>query len=314
VEKILPAISWSPRWMSLMGCMIGCSKFLGLGNTDAWVYGSSGHAFVLNIHKTLCPSGPTAWKTAKSLKLLSNAGFSISGVVSWAQNPDYAQKYLEATNIIREAVENGFPSIVFWADKPEHYIVRGINDDGIFINGAGSEAVPFKPWTKISESDMIEALSVKPDEKSEVSKTVKDSLQFAIETWHGSSGICYDDYSCGFKAFDVWAESFDDPNLNGFGLAYNSQVWAETRIMAVDFLREAVTKLGMKDNFKKSIDCAIVSAECLKIVATLFPFEGMDSSHKSDPARISSARTALETAKNVEGEMIAEFEKLEKLI
>lgn len=314
MEKILPALSWSPKWMSLMGCMIGCSRFLGLGNTDAWIYGSSGYSFVMNVHKTMCPSGPTAWRTGKSLGLLSNAGLSITGVVSWANNPDYAQKYLKATQIVRESVENGFPAVVFWADKPEHYIVRGINDEGIFINGVGSEAVPFKQWTKISASDMIEALAVKPADKPEASKTVRDSLQFAIDTWHGSSDICHESYSVGMKAFQVWNESFDNPELNGFGLAYNSQVWAETRIMAVDFLREAALRLGMKKEFQKSIDCAIVSAECLKMVATQFPFEGMDQSHKTDPERISVAKNALATSKNVEGEMIAEFEKLVKSI
>jgi hypothetical protein len=300
--------------MSLMGCVYGCSRYFGLGNTDTWLYGACGFSSVINIHKELCPSGPTAWKTGKSLGLLANCGLSATGIIAWDSQPDYPQKYLEATNIIRNAVENGRPAVVFWANKAEYYLVRGINDDGIFISGFGSEEVPFKPWTKIPEWHMMEALAFEPTQKVDDAKTVRDGLKLAIDAWNGDQSLYLEGYDGGAKAFDAWIASFDNPKINGFGLAYNSQVWAETRMMAVDFFREASTKLGLKKEFAKAIECAIVSAECLKMVATQFPFVEQDESHKSDPARIETARTALSTAKNVEGQMVSELEKLVKTI
>lgn len=42
---------WVPRWVSHMGCLKGCLDYLGIGISEAWLYGGTGHAFVINLHE-----------------------------------------------------------------------------------------------------------------------------------------------------------------------------------------------------------------------------------------------------------------------
>ena len=315
MEKILPALSWVPRWTSFMGCLYASSKYLGLGNTDSWLYGSSGLAFLLNIDLGLCPSGPTAWKMERTYKMLENSGFSIKRVYSFNNQPDYPQKYLEATQIVRKSIDEGNPAMVFWAIEPEYYIVRGYNDDGVYISGANSEKTPFKKWTELTPSGIIEAVSISTGKPVDPKQTFIDSVNFAIDCWNGSDAICHPQYRGGKAGYQAWIDSFDNPKLNGFGLAYNAQVWAECRMNLVDYLRQAKQMLSISGSaMTEAIECSIVVSECLKMVATQFPFVGQDEHHKHEQERVALAKNALETAKTVEEKMIGILDNLNKAI
>jgi len=61
--KKLDGLTYTPTWISHMGCLSGCTRYLNLPTTDSWIYGATGHAFIINISRDSCPSGPTAWKT-----------------------------------------------------------------------------------------------------------------------------------------------------------------------------------------------------------------------------------------------------------
>ncbi len=63
--KQLKSLRWKPRWVSHLGCIKGCLDFSGIDISDAWLFGATGHAFIINMHEVVCPSGPTAWKEAK---------------------------------------------------------------------------------------------------------------------------------------------------------------------------------------------------------------------------------------------------------
>lgn len=70
--KELKNLRWVPRWASHVGCIKGCLNYLGVKVSDAWLFGATGHAFVLNISPGLCPSGPTDWDTHRFLELARN--------------------------------------------------------------------------------------------------------------------------------------------------------------------------------------------------------------------------------------------------
>jgi hypothetical protein len=78
--KALTHCQWTPRWVSHLGCVKGCLDFLGIEISDAWLYGGTGHAFVINLHEEVCPSGPTAWGTGKLFELAANLGYKAEGV------------------------------------------------------------------------------------------------------------------------------------------------------------------------------------------------------------------------------------------
>lgn len=47
----LENLKWKPRWVSHLGCIKGCVEYLDLDVSDAWLYGATGHAFVINLHE-----------------------------------------------------------------------------------------------------------------------------------------------------------------------------------------------------------------------------------------------------------------------
>ena len=59
----IESLKWSPAWTTTVGCLRGCADVLGIDVSDAWLSGATGHAFVMNIHDVLCPSGPKPWQT-----------------------------------------------------------------------------------------------------------------------------------------------------------------------------------------------------------------------------------------------------------
>ena len=70
--KQLENLRWKPKWTTHMGCIKGCLDYLGIDMSDAWLFGGTGHAFVINIPDGVCPSGPTAWQTQILFKLGAN--------------------------------------------------------------------------------------------------------------------------------------------------------------------------------------------------------------------------------------------------
>jgi len=50
------------------------------------LYGGTGHAFIINMNKAGCASGPTAWRMARILNLAHNLGLSVQGV--WGSKSD----------------------------------------------------------------------------------------------------------------------------------------------------------------------------------------------------------------------------------
>ncbi len=49
MEKHLENLRWNPRMVSHLGCIKGCLDYLGMDITDAWLFGGTGHAFIINI-------------------------------------------------------------------------------------------------------------------------------------------------------------------------------------------------------------------------------------------------------------------------
>ena len=47
--KQLEHLRWKLHWVTHLGCIKGCLNYLGIEVTDAWLYGGTGHAFVINI-------------------------------------------------------------------------------------------------------------------------------------------------------------------------------------------------------------------------------------------------------------------------
>ena len=109
MAKRLDGLEWKPRWTSLMGALEGCADFLGLSDSPEWLFGCSGHAFVLNIGPNVCPSGPTAWRMGRMYTLCRNVAFEVDSVTGYYGSPDFSDCQAEAWQKVRQAIDQGLP-------------------------------------------------------------------------------------------------------------------------------------------------------------------------------------------------------------
>ena len=135
----LEALRWSPRWVSHMGCIQGCLKYLDIQVSDAWLYGATGHAFVLNINGNLCPSGPTDWDSKDFFRLGKNLGYTAKGVFGWKGDHDLDEMQEKAGAYVRSALDSGLPCYGWELDVPEFYVIFGYDDDGYYVSGPHCE-------------------------------------------------------------------------------------------------------------------------------------------------------------------------------
>lgn len=306
--KKLENLRWVPRWVSHLGCVKGCLDYLGLDVSDAWLFGATGHAFVINVHEVVCPSGPTAWNMEMLLKLGKNIGYETDDVFGMKSADDFAEKQKLAWEHAKAAIDQGLPCYGWELDIPEYYVVYGYDAAaGYYFSGPGcDEGRGPKPWQELGESEIgvIEMYSVKPGQAADDVQTVKDALAFALEHATSPTKWIFPKYKAGLDGYDAWIRALESGTADGFGMGYNAAVWAECRGYAVLFLKEAQERLDRRAAalFDRALDEYQVVFENLQTVAEAFPFHGMEPEHIKDPARIRTAIEALQAARNAESD------------
>jgi len=280
ISKQLDGLRWTPRWVSHLGCVHGCLAYLGADISIPWLYGGTGHAFIINVHEVVCPSGPTAWNYVKLLfDLPLNLGFRVSGVYARNDNPAaFAAKQKEAWEHIRASLDKGIPCYGWELHAPEFYTIHGYDDVGYYFSGPGCDnGRGPKPWHEVGMSPIgvlemysIESCAPEPDER-----VVKDAFSFALEHAENLEDWIFPGYRAGPPAYDLWAQALEDGTANRFGQGYNAAVWAECRENAVVFLKEARARLSGKADalFDEAIGHYTVVNTKLQALAKLHPFQ-----------------------------------------
>ncbi len=87
----LELLNWKPKWVSILGCIKGSLDYLDVDVSDGWLFGATGHAFIMNMHEVVCPSGPTAWNSSKIHELGKNVGYEVSSIYSDKFQPDFEE-------------------------------------------------------------------------------------------------------------------------------------------------------------------------------------------------------------------------------
>lgn len=279
--KQLKNCHWHAAWVSHMGCLKGCLDFLDIEISNAWLYGGTGHAFVLNIHEVVCPSGPTAWKTMKIFELGHNLGYRLEGIFGFKHQDDFAGLQQRAWEHVKAAIDRGHPCYGWELEIPEFYVVYGYDEDadaaGYYYAGPGcEEGKGPKPWQELGNTGIgvVEMYNVGPGEVADDTVTVKEALTFALEIAESPDTWIFEDYRAGLAGYDTWIKALDAGKASDMGMRYNTGVWLECRKLAVDFLREAKVRLpGRADvHFDEAAAHYAVVAENLGKVAELYPW------------------------------------------
>lgn len=318
--KILDHLKWSPKWVTHLGCVKGCLDYLGVEVTDAWLYGGSGYAFILNISKDSCPSGPTAWKTMMLFQQGRNLGYEIEGVFGSKYHQDLNALQQEAWDYARGSIDDGFPVYAWEMEIPEYYVIFGYDKMGYYYSGpAADEGKGPKPWGELGNTDigLVELYSVKPVEAKPAVDVVKSSFQKVLKHASNPPDWIFEKYRSGVKGFDLWIEGLEGGLANRFGMGYNAEVWLECRKYAVDFLKEAKEQLNGEAEplFKQAIHHYQVVADQIELVSQAYPWipEGGPSTIPVDDV-CQEAVANLRTARQAEADGLQTLEEIEKLL
>jgi hypothetical protein len=286
--KVLQGLRWHPAWTAHMGCLESCLDYLGVQVSRPWLYGGTGHAFVVNVHEALCPSGPTAWKTCMLFQLAPNLGYRPHGIAIWRRDAGerFAEKQREAFDLVRAAIDQGLPCYGWQMEAPDYYLITGYDDVGYYYAGAECEEGrgPLA-WDRLAtwDVDLLEVYRVEPVPPAPAEKVVKEALEFALKHAQQPAEWIYPIYRSGPAGFEFWAEALEEGRASRDGCAYNAAVWHECREMAVEFLGEARRRLpGRCDGaFAEAASCYAAVRDRLAGLTQLTPMRpGWDDQEK----------------------------------
>lgn len=304
--KRLDNLRWTPRWVSHLGCIKGCLDYLKLDVSDAWLFGATGHALIINVHEAVCPSGPTAWKTEMLFKLGKNIGYTIDGVFGTKEDGDLAELQERAWEHAKNAIDQGLPCYGWELDIPEFYVVYGCDDRGYHFSGPlCDEGKGPKRWRELGDTEIgvVELYSVKPGEAADDVKTVREALAFALEHSTSPAKWIFPKYRAGLAGYDNWISALEAGTAIELGMAYNAAVWAECRGYAVRFLNEARERLDGKAKplVEEAIGHYEVVSRNLNKVSEEYPFSpDLTMEPIKADARSQAAAEALKAARAAE--------------
>lgn len=315
--KEINNLHWKCFWTSHLGCIKGCLEYLGVEISDARLFGSTGHAFIINMAENVCPSGPTAWNTEMLTRLGKNLGYAEEVITGVKTDRDFEKKQELAWNTIKGAVDDGIPCYGWELEIPEFYVIYGYDDRGYYYSGPKcDEGKGPKPWREVGDTQIgcLEMYKVKKCEPAEVKTAVKEALEFALKHAGSPKRWIYPKYRGGLDAYNYWIRALETSTADGWGTAYNAAVWSECRDFAHKFLREVPERLGgqVVALFYKAAGHYRVVAENLKKVADTFPFFTMKPEYIEDETRRRSAIEALKSARNAESLGLELLERLVK--
>ena len=223
-------IAQAPFNTSLMGVIRGVADFLEIDLSTPSLYGRSGHAFMINIHEAICPSGPYCWNIDSFIKLLGNCGIKMKmhGFYS-TDSTDAERESLE--RVIKQELESGNPCCVVNLD---YQLITGFDDTGFVCTQPWKMDFPpshlsFGSWEEWKDEIHACFFSFEKIEIPKSADSILQSLKFALDLGENPSTHTMSPYACGVIAYDLWIDGVK----NGYGAEHgnwwNGTVWSECR-------------------------------------------------------------------------------------
>jgi hypothetical protein len=245
--KELTGLRIRKRNIERLGCIKGCLEYLGSDVSFPWLYGGTGHAFIISLDPGVDVSSPDSWNHQPQYELGANLGYTVDGFAVY--KPDagdaFPAKQRETWDFVRAHIDRGMPCFGFElkAYYGGYWVIYGYDDVGYYYSG-WEEGGPL-PWDKLGDQFIpnLEVRSVQLCPAASAAKAVRDGLAFAIRHSENPSDWIAPQARSGPAAWTYWAEALERGEAKRDHHTYNIGLWLECREMALEYLREAKARL-----------------------------------------------------------------------
>ncbi len=225
---------------TLMGALRGAADHLGLQLSTPMLYGLTGHAFVMNIHQELCPSGPYCFAREPIFALARNAGLDIEELgFFWNDGGPCERGELEAK--LRAALDDGQPCFLV---NMEFQLITGYDETGFLTaqpwpgHDFPQQHLTFGSWAEFGGATHVNFNIVRRCEALPRAQAVRAALGYAQSLWSAPPGGDQEPYAMGAAAYRSWRRAVEDGHGASHGGWWNGMVWAECRDQASQFMAE----------------------------------------------------------------------------
>ncbi|OGS43696.1 MAG: hypothetical protein A3K76_04595 [Euryarchaeota archaeon RBG_13_57_23] len=296
VEKCeLKKIEYLPCWLSYLGAMGGCLRYLGVKCSIVDVGGHSGYPFLINVSKgETCPSGPTALHV-KTFKKMVHGTESLGRKLEVFTYPhSYPARHGRPTareielvralfeRIKKEIRERQKPVVLWGLAAPEYGIVSGYLGDSYLVKTFRGVAEPPQPEDPIPYHDLkaagcIDAFYFGQGLRISPSAARTEALVRALAFADGDVDV-QTNYVAGPAALDEWADALETVNGTAQNYMGNSYVGAcvqEGRGLSAAFLRQMYKKMPAKQSthLAKASESYERGSRLMLSFTKMFPFK-----------------------------------------
>ena len=248
---------------------------LGIKRDCTDVAGTSGYGFVINVHPTLSPSGPTAFDMEMLMQGTRALGIDTQ-LFTAPRNPrDDERNAAELFERVREEIDAGRPCVVWGAaSSPEFGVVIGYRAEEYVVRSSSGPVALNVPARGLCAEGSFCLVTFGEPGGDTSSNADRDALARAVQLLVGRHPCYFPGYNHGAAAFEAWADSLagQPESVNPAGIAYNAACYAELQGFAAGFCtrmagrnRAGATPLG------EAAAALRASAANLERLSALFP-------------------------------------------
>jgi len=212
------------------------------GTSAAWAFGGSGHAFLVNIHEQICPSGPYCWKYEGVQRLIRNLGIEMTDL-GFFHSGSRPEERAAVELKLRQALDSGMPCSLV---NMEHQVIYGYDDKAFFTaqpwgdscGGFPPATLTFGTWPELKDEVHVTFFTFRKLAPADDRTVVRDSLSYALNLFRNPEQLSFEHYGIGPNAYDNWLRAVADGHGSSHGNWWNATVWSECRAMASGYFSE----------------------------------------------------------------------------
>jgi hypothetical protein len=230
---------------SLMGVIKGVFDYYDIKITNGMAYGGSGHAFLINIHEVVCPSGPYCWKYNKFFELVKNLGVEIIDL-GFFHKEHTADERNKVEQKLRAHLDRGLPGL---AQNMENQTILGYDDNQLLLAQPWNPecdvtppTLTFGTWKEFGAEIHATFFAFKKVLPKDEATIIKESLRYAVDLFKNPAQYNWEKYRIGSGAYDNWIKALEQRKAHAHGNWWNAMVWAECRKMAGEYFTELADK------------------------------------------------------------------------